>query len=42
VIPGTSLGAQPTGTGRFFVVIEATAMESGESVSVSKPFVKVS
>lgn len=42
VIPGTSLTSQPTGSGRFFLVVEATAMENTEEVSVSKPFVKVS
>lgn len=42
VITGTSLSAQPTGGKRFFVVVEATAMENTESVSVSKPFIKVS
>jgi hypothetical protein len=40
-ILGTALSAQPTGDKRFFVVIEAAAMENGESVSFSKPFVQV-
>lgn len=41
-VTSSSLSAQPTGSKKFFVVIEATAMENGESVSVSKPFVRVS
>jgi len=41
-ITGTLLSAQPTGGKRYFVVVEATAMENTEEVSVSKPFVKVS
>ena len=41
-ITGAMLSAQPTGTKRFFVVVESTLMENGESVSVGKPFVKVS
>jgi hypothetical protein len=39
---GPSLSAQPTGTKRFFVVVEAETMANGEEVSVSKPFVQVS
>ena len=41
-ITSTSLSAQPTGSGRYFVVVEATAMENTEEVLVSKPFVRVS
>ena len=41
-ITGSSLSAQPTGTKKFFVVIEALAMENGEEVRFSKPFVQLS
>jgi len=40
-ITGTAIVPQPTGSKRFFLVVEATAMETGEEVSISKPFVKV-
>jgi hypothetical protein len=40
-VQGSSLSAQPTGNKKFFVVVEATAMENGESVSISKPFVSL-
>jgi hypothetical protein len=41
VVPASSMSAQPTGSKRFFAVVE-TAIDAGESVSVSRPFVKVS
>lgn len=41
VVPSASLSAQPTGTKRFFVVVEA-ALGVSEELYVSRPFVKVS
>jgi len=38
-IPATSLSAQPTGTGKFFVVVEAS-IDLSETVYASRPFVK--
>lgn len=41
IVPASSLSAQPTGTKRFFVVVES-AIDAGETVLVGRPFVKVS
>jgi len=41
-IAAASLSAQPTGSKRFYVVVEAETMAAGEEVSVSKPFVRTS